>query len=87
MPIPEVGGGVVWSVLVICVCRRGDFPSAKRIASYRIWQGVVGLKKGEGYFFRKCHMEISIAGMDESTKVIVIVFPTPMLSIMFMLSK
>ncbi len=32
-------------------------------------------------------MEISIAGMDESTKVIVIVFPTPMLSIMFMLSK
>tara|TARA_B100001079_G_C16007301_1_gene338717 strand:- start:87 stop:233 length:147 start_codon:yes stop_codon:yes gene_type:complete len=48
---------------------------------------VVGLKKGEGYFFRKCHMEISIAGMDESTKVIVIVFPTPMLSIMFMLSK
>ena len=28
-PIPGIGGGVVWSVLVICLCRRGDFPSAK----------------------------------------------------------
>ncbi len=32
-------------------------------------------------------MEISIAGMEESTKAIVIVFPMPMFSITFMLSK